>query len=88
VTSMGYIQVTSQESADRGSGCREVCRPRFLAREASANRRWNPVSLAVEWTAMNPDIPYSLEEPVGELRSRVRWLEGALLSHGILHQQT
>jgi Predicted membrane protein (DUF2339) len=88
VISMGYIQVTSQESADRGSGRREVCRPRFLAREASANRRWNPVSLAVEWTAMNPDIPDSLEEPVGDLRSRVLRLEEALLSYGILNQQT
>ncbi|MFZ0744539.1 MAG: DUF2339 domain-containing protein [Terracidiphilus sp.] len=35
---------------------------------------------------MNPDVPGSLEEQVGELRSRVRRLEETLQSHGILLQ--
>ena len=48
----------------------------------------NTGSLAVEWTAMNPELPDSLEEQVGELRSRVRRLEEAMLSHGIPNQKT
>jgi uncharacterized membrane protein len=44
-------------------------------------------ALDVKWTAMTPDHSDSLEEQVDELRSRVRQLEEALLSHGILHLQ-
>jgi uncharacterized membrane protein len=43
--------------------------------------------LDVKWTAMNPDHFDSLEEQVDELRSRVRRLEEALLSNGILQVQ-
>jgi hypothetical protein len=36
----GYTRVTWLESADHGSCRREVCGPRFLAKEADANCRW------------------------------------------------
>jgi uncharacterized membrane protein len=48
----------------------------------------NAVARAVQWTAMEPDLSASLEEQVGELRSRVRCLEEALQSRGILLPQT
>ncbi len=38
---------------------------------------------AVEWTAMNTNQFDSLEKQVGELRSRVRRLEEALVHHGV-----
>lgn len=44
-------------------------------------------TLAVQWTAMNPNLSDSLEQQVGELRLRVRRLEEALMSQGILPQQ-
>ena len=47
----------------------------------------NAATLAVEWTAMNPDLSDSLEQQIGELRSRLRRLEEALVNQGILHQQ-
>jgi uncharacterized membrane protein len=42
---------------------------------------------AVQWTAMNTNRSDSLEEQVGELRSRLRRLEEALGRQGILSQQ-
>ncbi|MDR3727581.1 MAG: DUF2339 domain-containing protein [Terracidiphilus sp.] len=45
------------------------------------------VASAVKWTAMEPDLSASLEEQLGELRSRVRRLEEALQSRGVLLPQ-
>lgn len=45
-------------------------------------------ALALEWTAMNPDTPSSLEEQLRELRLRIGRIEEALLHHGMLMQST
>jgi hypothetical protein len=45
------------------------------------------LTCAVDWTAMDPNLSDSLEEEVNELRSRVRRLEEALHSYGIVVQK-